>query len=162
MEPDFSQNIVEIYTDGSCHRGMKIGTWAAIILYEGKKIQLSGIESVNSHNRMELLAVINSLIYTEKNFGYSVLISLYTDSQYVANIPRRAENLLKSGFCNSKGKILPNHDLLCLLVDKINILKLSLLKVKAHQKAGSEPDFNRQVDILARKLLRMELKKYQK
>ena len=54
-------DLVEIYTDGSCHTQFLIGAWAAIIFISGEKIILSGIENYTTHNRMELMAVIKAL-----------------------------------------------------------------------------------------------------
>ena len=54
---------VVIYTDGSCHSQSRAGAWVAILLMGMDKIVLSGQEADTTHNRMELVAVINALTY---------------------------------------------------------------------------------------------------
>ncbi len=147
-----------IYTDGSCHTNSKIGAWASMIRYQDENIQLSGYEYNTTHNRMELLAVINSISYAEENFSELHEMNIFTDSQYVAGVPRRALKLANSGYRNSKGVLLPNHDLLRILKAKLELFNVSLIKVKAHQKKGETENFNRQVDLLVRKLLRAKIK----
>ena len=57
----------EIYTDGSCHTQHCIGAWASIVFIGNEKIILSGKEINTTHNRMELLAVINAVEYIQNN-----------------------------------------------------------------------------------------------
>ena len=47
-----------IYTDGSCIGNPGPGGWAAVILCDGKQIELSGGASDTTNNRMELMGLI--------------------------------------------------------------------------------------------------------
>ena len=50
-----------IYTDGSCIGNPGPGGWAAVILCDGKQIELSGGASDTTNNRMELMGLIQGL-----------------------------------------------------------------------------------------------------
>lgn len=72
---------VEIYTDGSCSGNPGPGGWAAILRYMGRELEISGGEALTTNNRMELAAVIQGL----KALKSKCRVTVYTDSQYVAN-----------------------------------------------------------------------------
>ena len=63
-----SEQLAEIYTDGSCHTQKRIGAWVAIILTGTEKKVLSGIVQDTTHNRMELYAVIKGIEYIKNNY----------------------------------------------------------------------------------------------
>lgn len=73
------QSQVIIYTDGACKGNPGIGSWAAILEYQGIIKEISGIEPHTTNNRMELTAVIEAL----KALKRACHIALFTDSQYV-------------------------------------------------------------------------------
>ena len=54
-----------IYTDGACKGNPGPGGWAAIIILENIKKEISGGEKLTTNNRMELTAAIKSLEYCE-------------------------------------------------------------------------------------------------
>ena len=77
---------VTIYTDGACANNPGKGGYGAILMYktkEGKVIQkeLSKGFKNTTNNRMELLAVIDSLLSLNKPCH----IKLYSDSKYVVD-----------------------------------------------------------------------------
>ena len=53
--------VVEIYSDGACSGNPGPGGWAAVILINGKRTELSGGEQQTTNNRMEILAALNAL-----------------------------------------------------------------------------------------------------
>ena len=53
--------MIKIYTDGSCIGNPGKGGWAAIILNDGKKIEIKGSKKDTTNNQMELLAPIKAL-----------------------------------------------------------------------------------------------------
>ena len=55
--------------------------WGAILRYTGQEKELSGGENPTTNNRMELSAVIGGLALLKEPCE----VTLYTDSQYVAN-----------------------------------------------------------------------------
>lgn len=70
---------VIIYTDGACKGNPGIGSFAAILEYNGHEKEISGVELNTTNNRMELKAVIEAL----KCLTKACHIDIYTDSQYV-------------------------------------------------------------------------------
>ena len=61
-------NIIQVYTDGSCNTKLKIGAWAAIIIHNNNTKTISGYTLETTNNRMELTAVIKALEYIETNY----------------------------------------------------------------------------------------------
>jgi len=152
-------SIIEIYTDGSCNPQYKTGGWAALIFNEDEKIVLQGNATETTHNRMELIAVIESIEYVLKEIQEFELIRIYTDSQYVERIPFRADKLVSKDFITKKGKSIQNLDLIQRLITLIETTEIEFIKVKAHQKASDTPNYNREVDKLSRKLVRQQINK---
>ncbi|MEP7373002.1 MAG: RNase H family protein [Chitinophagaceae bacterium] len=144
---------VEIYTDGSCHTQHKIGTWAAILFSGKEKKILAGIEKDTTHNRMELTAVIKAIEYARTHYK-KVCIRVFTDSQYVTVLPARKEKLVSTDFITGKGAALQNADLIKIFFIAISVLDIAFIKIKAHQKKDDTINYNREADMLSRKLLR--------
>ena len=151
--------IIEIYTDGSCNSNFEIGAWAAIIFIDNEKVLLNGVQENTTHNRMELIAVIEAINYVLKMQSKIGLIRIFTDSQYVAGIPLRAEKLISKKFVTKKGKNIQNIDLIKTFISLIRQSNIEFVKVKAHQKLSDTVNYNREVDKLARKLVRKEISK---
>lgn len=149
---------IEIYTDGSCHTQKKIGGWVALIFVNNEKIVLQGVEKETTHNRMELLAIIESIEYCIKNIVDLHHLMIYTDSQYVERIPLRTEKFIKQNFKTKSGKEIQNIDLVKRLIDLLNLIYVDFVKVKAHQKASETVNYNREADKLSRKLVRNQIK----
>lgn len=150
---------VEIYTDGSCNSKYKTGGWAAIIFIDKEKVVLQGIENNTTHNRMELIAVIEAINYVLKKQSEFDVIRVYTDSQYVERIPGRAKKLITSNFLTKSDKHIRNVDLIKALISLIHQSNIEFVKVKAHRKLSETVNYNREVDKLARKLVRKEIDK---
>ncbi|MBE9466694.1 MAG: ribonuclease HI [Bacteroidetes bacterium] len=148
---------IEIYTDGSCHTQQKIGGWASIIFYNSEKLVLQGSEKETTHNRMELLAVIKSIEYAMKKFIDFEKLIIYTDSQYVERIPLRIKKFIDQDFKTKSGKEIQNVDLVKRLINLLSSVNVEFIKVKAHQKASHTANYNREVDKLARKIVRQEV-----
>jgi ribonuclease HI len=153
-----SESKFTIFTDGSCHTQYKIGAWAAVIFHNENRNQLSGICTNTTHNRMELLAVIESLDYLKGHFEKIGIIEIITDSQYVADIHKREEKLITNQFKTKSGKTIQNDDLVKRLIHHISQNNIEFIKIKAHQKEGINTNYNRQVDKLVRKNLRLKVK----
>lgn len=151
--------IIEIYTDGSCNSKYKTGAWAAIIFIGNEKVLLHGVQENTTHNRMELIAVIEAVNYVLKMQSEVDCIRVFTDSQYVAGIPLRVEKLISSKFITKNGKDIQNIDLIKTIISLIRQSNIEFIKVKAHQKLSDTVNYNREVDKLARKLVRKEISK---
>lgn len=147
-------NVIKIYTDGSCDTVRKIGGWAAIILCGDQKVILEGYSENTTHQRMELIAIIRSLEHLKTCNLLNNPIEIYSDSQYVVKLGARKEKLKASVFLTNSGKPVRNADLIPMLIEYIESLNIEFIKVKAHQKAVSGENFNRQADMLSRKVMR--------
>ena len=141
---------MQIYTDGSCHTQLRIGAWAAIILWETEVIELVGHQYDTTHNAMEILAVLKAIDFIlEKNFPYTT-IEIISDSQYVVRILERKQKLVNANFLTKKNKPIRNVALVKKLIKHIDTLPLIFTKIKAHQKKTSQINYNRVADQLAR------------
>lgn len=150
-------NSADIYTDGSCDTQSGQGAWVAIILADGQKVVLSGRIPDTTHNRMELSAVIEGITYVQNNFKGIQHLHIYSDSQYVTGLTERKDKLSKANFITSKGTALRNADLVKELYVLGAQIQLTFTKVKAHQKQGTNINYNIDADKLVRKIMREEL-----
>lgn len=74
-----SKPLVEIYTDGACSGNPGHGGWGALLIFKGKKKEISGYLEDTTNNQMELMAAIEALKVLKK----PCKVNLYTDSIYV-------------------------------------------------------------------------------
>jgi len=70
---------VTIYTDGACKGNPGRGGWGAWLSCDGHEKELFGGEAHGPANRMELTAVIESLVSLKRTCS----VVVYTDSDYV-------------------------------------------------------------------------------
>lgn len=151
-------DMVEIYTDGSCHTQHFIGAWVAIVFIAGEKIILSGEKLNTTHNQMELTAVIKSLQYLQQLSKKIISITIITDSQYVTGLQERAKKFAAQKFETKKGNAISN----VLLVKELLLLSSSMpvnfVKIKAHQKKTAEVNYNMEADKLSRNIVRQAVK----
>ena len=143
--------MIKIYTDGSCIGNPGKGGWAAIILDDGKKIEIKGNKKDTTNNQMELLAAIKAL----ESLKEMCEVNLYTDSKYVKQgITEWIIKWKTNGFKNSKNKPVLNAEL-WMRLDKIaSQHKVNWQWVKGH--AGHID--NERADELANKGLDLKLK----
>lgn len=158
---------IKVYTDGACSDNPGPGGWCAIFLLDDELKSISGHESKTTNNRMELMAIVETLrtIVNElyENTGCK-LYELYSDSAYVVNSVNGGwiNRWLLNGWKTTRGGDIKNKDLwreyiqyVDECMDKNIIVKLT--KVKGH----SGDTFNEYVDELAKKevlLARKEVK----
>jgi ribonuclease HI len=74
--------VVKVYTDGSCLSNPGPGGWGVVMKFRDKTKELSGGEKFTTNNRMELLAVIEAL-EAIKSTKYT--LEVYSDSKYVVD-----------------------------------------------------------------------------
>ena len=99
---------VEIYTDGACSGNPGPGGWGAILRYGTHEKELNGGEVETTNNRMEMMAVIESLAALNK----SCTIDLYTDSVYVKDgVTKWLQGWKAKGWKTSTKKPVKNQDL---------------------------------------------------
>jgi ribonuclease HI len=79
------KQIIEIYTDGSARGNPGPAGWGAVIIDHTKNavVELGGSFDIATNNRMELLALHESLAYIEKHKLYDIPIFIFIDSAYV-------------------------------------------------------------------------------
>lgn len=148
----------EVYTDGSCHTQLCVGGWAAILFTAGEKITLSGKEENTTHNRMELLAVINATEYILEHFKTVKEIRLVSDSQYVIGLMRREAKFKASDYTTKAGKDIRNVDLVKRLLELTKIISIQFEKIEAHQKQTEITNYNIEVDKVCRQIVRDAVK----
>ncbi|MES2568186.1 MAG: ribonuclease H [Bacteroidota bacterium] len=150
---------VFIYTDGSCHTQLRIGAWASIILLNNEKITLCGQENDTTHNRMEILAVIHSILYVKKHFKEINSIHIVSDSQYVIGLIGRESKFIANEFLTKAGNEVRNIDIVKELLNLVSTMNIKFEKIKAHQKATDEINFNIEVDKICRGIVRETVNK---
>ena len=135
--------MIKIYTDGSCIGNPGKGGWAAIIIIDDKKTQMTGSQKNTTNNQMELLAPIKAL----NKMPRGSKIQIFTDSKYVkSGITEWIHKWKKNGWKTANKQSVKNKELwteLDLLTEKFEI-KWSW--VKGH----STDKLNNEVDLLAR------------
>jgi ribonuclease HI len=151
----------EIYTDGSCHTQQCVGAWASVILIDNEKVVLSGKEIETTHNRMEILAVINSIKYILQNFSSIKEIKIVSDSQYVIGLVDRKYKFIKSDYKTKAGIDIRNIDLVKELLTLLTFITVEFVKIKAHQKPNETVNYNIEVDKLSRQIVREAVNKKQ-
>ena len=121
---------VYIYTDGACSGNPGAGGWAAILMYNEFKKEMSGAEPMTTNNRMELCAVI----YALKALKEPCKVMLTTDSKYVSDAITKgwARSWQKNGWIKSDKKPAMNADLWQELLGLLKIHDVKFNWVKGH------------------------------
>jgi ribonuclease HI len=73
------EKTVVIYTDGACSGNPGPGGWGSVLLYNGHRREMSGGDAETTNNRMEMMAVIQTLETLKRPCS----VMIYTDSVYV-------------------------------------------------------------------------------
>ena len=149
---------IEIYTDGSCITSNKknltgSGGWCNYIIFSTvmntHNIISYGAEKNTTNNRMELIAVLESLDWIKKDLLNGIKITIYSDSKYVVNGANEwMYKWYKDNFYISNNKKRINYDLWEKLYTLIHNFKeyITFQWVKAH----STCEYNNLVDNIAR------------
>jgi len=134
---------VIIYTDGACSGNPGKGGWAALLIHNDNKKEISGYSELTTNNKMELQAVIESL----KKLKRKCDVELYTDSVYVKDgITKWIHNWKKNNWKNSKKEEVKNKELWTELDKLTELHKIEWKWVKGHE----DDIMNNRVDELAR------------
>ena len=138
-----SDDIVEIYSDGSCLGNPGPGGWGVLLRWRGLERELSGGEQDTTNNRMELRAAIEALNALKKPSQ----VVLTTDSRYVIQgINEWMAGWVARGWKTASKQPVKNQDLWQALHSAIQPHDITWQWVKGH--AGH--DENERVDTLAR------------
>ena len=127
------------------------GGWAALIINEKRKKEISGGEKLTTNNRMELTAAIQALEYcnekNEKQLSF-LNIKIFTDSTYVKDgITIWVNKWNKNNWKTADKKNVKNVDLWKRLIEQTKNKQIEWCWVKGH----SDNPMNDLVDNLAKK-----------
>ncbi len=120
-----------IYTDGSSLGNPGKGGWAAILMYRGKRAELSEGYKLTTNNRMEMMAVINALKAIKKPH---LKIKLHTDSKLIVDTINKGwlNNWKRNNWKKSDKKPVLNVDLWKEIDGLLNIYNVEFVWVKGH------------------------------
>ena len=135
---------VDIYTDGACSGNPGPGGYAAVLLYNNNKKEISEGFKQTTNNRMEMLACIKGL----ENLKEPCHVNLYSDSRYVVDSIEKgwAYKWKKNGWMRNKTEKALNADLWERMLGLLEIHKVRFIWVKGH----SDNPLNELCDTLAR------------
>ncbi len=137
-----TEQLIEIYTDGSCLGNPGPGGWGVMLTWRGETKELSGGAADTTNNRMELMAAIQAIEALKRRGP----IKLHTDSKYVRNgITDWIKNWKKNGWKTAAKKPVKNADLWQRLDKAIVGRQIDWIWVKGH---AGDPG-NERADMLA-------------
>ena len=121
---------IELYSDGACSGNPGPGGWGTVLVYKGIEKEISGGEADTTNNRMELTAVIKALELLKE----PCIVTLYTDSQYVANALTQgwAEKWKANGWMRNKKEKALNPELWERLLELYHTHEVKIIWVKGH------------------------------
>ncbi len=100
---------VTVYTDGACLGNPGPGGYGVILLYQGRKRELSGGYRKTTNNRMEIMAAVVGL----ESLKEKCSVTLYSDSQYLVKAMSKGwvHKWQANGWKRNKGEHALNPDL---------------------------------------------------
>jgi ribonuclease HI len=138
-----SSKVIEIYTDGACSGNPGPGGWGALLRYNGHEKEMNGGEADTTNNRMEMMAVIESLNALKKRSD----VKLYTDSKYVMQgVTQWLDGWKAKGWKTASKKPVKNVDLWKQIDEAVQAHDVEFFWVKGH---AGHPE-NERADELAR------------
>lgn len=125
-------NEVTIYTDGSSLGNPGPGGWAAVMLFGGKRKEISGGYNLTTNNRMEILAVIEALAALKQEYKGKIII--HSDSALLVNSINKGwlTSWQRNGWKKADKKPVLNQDLWTRLLPLLKHFKPEFRWVKAH------------------------------
>jgi ribonuclease HI len=137
---------LEAYTDGTSLGNPGPGAFSIILIYERAPIVLSRAFRKTTNNRMELMAVVETLNFCKNNnIKY---VKIYTDSQLVAKAINEGwlERWNRNGWKTSAKQNVMNIDLWKQFLHYRNFVQPEILWVPGH----SGNTFNEKADKIAK------------
>ena len=135
---------VTAYTDGSCLGNPGPGGWAAILLWNDHRKELSGGFRLTTNNRMEVLAAVEALSALKR----STRLELHTDSRYLRDAVEKGwlAKWRRNGWKTSDKKPVKNKDLWTRLIPLLEANQVVFHWVRGH---SGHPE-NERCDVLAK------------
>ena len=141
------EDVVEIHTDGACSGNPGPGGWAAILVWKGRRRELSGAEPETTNNRMELMAAIRALEALKR----PMRVRIFTDSEYLKRgMSEWLEGWKRRGWRTAAKKPVRNRDLWERLDELCRIHEVEWHWLRGH---AGDP-LNERADRLAREAIR--------
>ena len=121
---------VTVYTDGACLGNPGPGGWAAVLLFQEKRKELSGGFAQTTNNRMELTAALEALEALKR----PCRVKLHSDSQYLINAVSKgwAEGWRMRGWMRIKKERALNSDLWERLLKAVSRHEVEWVWVRGH------------------------------
>jgi ribonuclease HI len=133
---------VIIYSDGGAKPNPGPGGWAALLMFDQFRKEISGGEFNTTNNQMELTAAIEAL----ETLNQPCDVTLYTDSEYLKNgITQWMKGWVKKGWRTASGGPVKNQELWERLHEATQRHRVTWKWVRGH--AGHQ--HNERVDQLA-------------
>lgn len=134
---------VILYTDGACSGNPGPGGWGALLIWNGKKKELSGGDPDSTNNRMEMQAVIEGL----KALKRRCHVMIHSDSALIINAFKKGwiRNWQLNGWRKADKKPVENRELWEEMIRYVDRHDVEWIKVKGH----SDDELNNRVDQLA-------------
>ncbi|MGQ9546976.1 MAG: ribonuclease HI [Dehalococcoidia bacterium] len=125
---------VTIYTDGACLGNPGPGGYGVILIYRGRRRELSGGYRKTTNNRMELTAAIVGLQALKEKCR----VTLFSDSEYLVKAMSRgwAVRWRANGWKRGKKEKVPNEDLWERLIQLCEQHEVQFSWVKGHSDAA--------------------------
>lgn len=129
---------IDIYTDGSCKPNPGFGGYCALIEYKKDGVVLKekicrGGDTYSTNNRMEMIAIIDSLEEVEVSDHSTLPTSVTTDSKYAKDgITKHIANWKRNGWMTSQGRPVKNKALWMRLDAVVSKLTVTWFWVKSH------------------------------
>ena len=124
------EELVKIYTDGACSGNPGPGGWGAVLIFGENVLELNEGYRLTTNNRMEILAVVESLNKL-KRYSRVVVIS---DSKYLVDAinKRWVHRWQLNRWKRNKKDLASNSDLWKLLLVQLDRHKVKFEWIKGH------------------------------
>lgn len=121
---------VTIYTDGACNGNPGPGGYAAVLLYAGRRREITGGRQLTTNNRMEIQAAIAVL----QAFKHPCRVTIYSDAQYVVETMMKgwAARWRANGWKRNRKAFAVNPDLWGQLLDLCAVHEVEFVWVRGH------------------------------
>jgi len=121
---------ITIYTDGACQGNPGPGGYAAVLIFNGNRKELSGGFRLTTNNRMELYAAIEGL----KALRERCRVTLHSDSRYLVDAVGKgwAKRWRANGWKRNKKESAQNPDLWTELLDLLDRHDVEFVWVAGH------------------------------
>jgi ribonuclease HI len=121
---------VKIYTDGGCDPNPGPGGYGIVLIYGGRRRELSGGYRLSTNNRMELMAAIKGL----EALSEPCNVKLYSDSKYLVQATNEgwAQRWKMHGWRRSGKESAANPDLWERLLALCEVHRVEFVWIKGH------------------------------